>query len=144
MAVREQLSGSRSSPPIYSHFRSRFWICPQIQLRMWEFLCQEQWWEKFPHSQLDLGANPESAPEMAINSLPLAHILSCSLTAMVITSHMNGKQSGESQVPGNRVIKQLIRVELGKSSSAPMSTHLKGVAVKRATSHLSQFCSFWL
>ena len=39
---------------------------------------------------------------------------------------MNGKQSGESQVPGNRVIKQLIRVELGKSSSAPMSTHLKG------------------
>ena len=54
---------------------------------MWEFLCQEQWWEKFPHSQLDLGANPESAPEMAINSLPLAHILSCSLTAMVITSH---------------------------------------------------------
>ena len=90
MAVREQLSGSRSSPPIYSHFRSRFWICPQIQLRMWEFLCQEQWWEKFPHSQLDLGANPESAPEMAINSLPLAHIFSCSLTAMVITSHMNG------------------------------------------------------
>ena len=77
-------------PAIYSHFWSRFWICPQIQLRMWEFLCQEQWWEKFPHSQLDLGANPESAPEMAINSLPLAHILSCSLTAMVITSHMNG------------------------------------------------------
>ena len=79
--------------------------------------------------------------------LPPAHILSCSLTAMVITSHMNGKQRGESQVPGNRVIKQLI-------SSAPMSTHLKGggdleplscsVAVKRATSHLSQFCSFWL
>ena len=30
-------------------------------------VCQEQWWEKFPHSQLDLGANPESAPEMAIN-----------------------------------------------------------------------------
>ena len=57
--------------------------------------------------------------------LPPAHILSCSLTAMVITSHMNGKQSGESPVPGNRVIKQPIRVELGKSSSAPMSTHLK-------------------
>ena len=51
--------------------------------------------------------------------LPPAHIPSCSLTAMVITSHMNGKQRGESQVPGNRVIKQLI-------SSAPMSTHLKG------------------
>ena len=46
-----------------------------------------RWWERFPHSQLDLGANPESAPEMAINSLPLAHIFSCSLTAMVITSH---------------------------------------------------------
>ena len=64
-------------------------FAPRSNRECGNFVCQEQWWEKFPHSQLDLGANPESAPEMAINSLPPAHILSCSLTTMVITSHMS-------------------------------------------------------
>ena len=136
-------------------------FCPRFtgaELGLWEFShhCQShykslQWWEKFPQIQFcssESGTESRScAWEKYKYILPPAHILSCSLTAMVITSHMNGKQRGESQVPGNRVIKQLI-------SSAPMSTHLKGggdleplscsVAVKRATSHLSQFCSFWL
>ena len=38
-----------------------------------------QWWEKFPHSLLDLGANPEPALEMAINILAPAHIFSVAL-----------------------------------------------------------------
>ena len=45
-------------------------FAPRSNRECGNFVCQEQWWEKFPHSQLDLGANPESAPEMAINSLP--------------------------------------------------------------------------
>ena len=142
---------------IYAFLRHRIWILSQIHwsrtgsVGIFPPLSKSLQVITFPQIQFcssESGTESRScAWEKYKYILPPAHILSCSLTVMVITSHMNGKQRGESQVPGNRVIKQLI-------SSAPMSTHLKGggdleplscsVAVKRAISHLSQFRSFWL
>ena len=108
---------------------------------MWEFFPPLFLTHKFPHSQLDLGANPESAPEMAINSLPLAHIFSCSLTAMVITSHMNG-HIRQVEASGSLWKLHLHTWEVGRRFPC-----VHGLYKSKWFSFFSHFCkkdSFWV
>ena len=74
-ATEKMWAGGRLFIPIFRLCPRSNWECGNFSHHCVKHNRLTQWWEKFPHSQLDLG----QSLKIGINSLPPAHIFSVAL-----------------------------------------------------------------